>query len=67
VKKARKAKLISESKKLRTSKVELAKQLFELAEFAQSNGWNAEELLQGEIKKREKTMRRQERASLRRS
>jgi uncharacterized protein YabN with tetrapyrrole methylase and pyrophosphatase domain len=67
VKKARKAKLISESKKLRTSKAELAKELFELAEFAQNNGWNAEELLQGEIKKREKVLRKQERASLRTS
>lgn len=58
VKKARKAKLIIEPAKQRTSKTELAKQLFELAEFAQSKGWNPEELLQGEIKKRERKWRR---------
>jgi MazG family protein len=65
VKKARKSKLISETKKLRTSKVKLAKQLFELVEFAQSKGWNAEELLRSEITYREKALRRQERAHLR--
>ena len=62
VKKARKSKLISETKKLRTSKVKLAKQLFELVEFAQSKGWNAEELLSNEIKKRERKLRQLERS-----
>jgi len=65
VKKAHKAKLISKRPEKRTTKHELAKQLFEFAEFAQSKGWNAEELLQGEIKKREKVLRRQEKANLR--
>lgn len=60
VKKARKAKLISETKELRTSKAELAKQLFELAEFAQRKGWNAEELLRRETRNREKKLRRLE-------
>jgi MazG family protein len=61
VKKARKAKLISETVKLRTSKAELAKQLFESVQFAQSKGWQAEDLLRGEIKKRERALRRKER------
>jgi nucleoside triphosphate diphosphatase len=41
-------------------KLELAKELFELASFAQSRGWCAEELLAGEIKKREREFRRRE-------
>jgi uncharacterized protein YabN with tetrapyrrole methylase and pyrophosphatase domain len=41
-------------------KSELAKELFELASFAQSRGWSAEELLGGEIKKVEGRLRRQE-------
>jgi len=32
-----------------------------LAEFAQTYGWSAEELLAGEVKKRERQLRRQER------
>jgi len=40
----------------------LAKELFELATAAQSRGWSAEELLAGEIKKRERDFRRRERA-----
>jgi MazG family protein len=60
VKKARKAKLISETKTLRTSKAELAKQLFELAKFAQGKGWNAEELLRRETNNREKKFRKLE-------
>jgi len=42
------------------SKTALAKELFELASFAQSHGWSAEELLAGEIKKREKQFRKVE-------
>jgi tetrapyrrole methylase family protein/MazG family protein len=46
--------------KLRLSKTKLAEQLFDLASFAQSRGWSAEELLSAEIKKRERAFRRRE-------
>ena len=42
-------------------KTDVAKELFELASFAQSRGWCAEELLAGEIKRRERDFRRRER------
>jgi len=42
------------------SKTALAKELFELASFAQSHGWCAEELLAGEIKKQERQLRKLE-------
>ena len=62
VKKARKAKLISDHKPAkRSSKNTLAKQLFSLAESVHAHGWSAEELLADEIKRREKTLRQQER------
>jgi XTP/dITP diphosphohydrolase len=46
--------------KRRLSKAALAKELFELAAFAQRRGWSAEELLGAEIKKRERVWRRRE-------
>ena len=61
LKKATKAGLsakVAPSKKFAKSK--LAEQLFELTSFAQANGWSAEELLTSEIKKRERSFRRQE-------
>jgi len=61
VKKARKAQLFTDnpaSQKL--TKTALSKQLFDLAAFAQSKGWHAEELLRGEINKRERALRRAE-------
>jgi MazG family protein len=66
VKKARKAKVLAEShdSKRRLAKDALAKELFELASFAQARGWSAEELLGGEIKKRERELRKRERRSL---
>jgi MazG family protein len=62
VKKARKAKLVSGSaaKPVR-SKRKLAETLFSLAKLAQQNGWSAEELLRGEIKKQEQKFRQFER------
>ncbi len=62
VKKARKAKLISDgwSERKRTKK-QLAEELFALAAFAQSHGWSAEELLRSETQKRERELRRRER------
>jgi MazG family protein len=66
LKKARKAKLVANDKKVprQFSKIGLARELFNLASFAQSRGWSAEELLSGEIKRRERRLRRLERASL---
>ena len=61
VKKARKARLLAESKTARKiSKTELAQQLFGLAEAAQSRGWSAEELLRSETKRRERAWRKAE-------
>src|SRR6478609_4448181 len=49
VKKARKAKLLGDSKSARrSSKSAVARELFELAAYAQSCGWTAEELLLAE-------------------
>jgi MazG family protein len=62
VKKARKTFAERPRTKLRLTQDILAKQLFGLAEFAQSRGWSAEELLTREIKKRESQFRRRERA-----
>lgn len=61
VKKARKAKLLGDAKpSRRASKSAVAKELFELAAYAQSRGWTAEELLLAETKQREKVFRRLE-------
>lgn len=62
VKKARKAKLLADGKPARhhVSKSAVAKELFELAAYAQSRGWTAEELLLAETKQREKVLRRLE-------
>ncbi|HEX3855766.1 MAG TPA: MazG family protein [Verrucomicrobiae bacterium] len=62
LKKAKKADLFpaEKSSKRKFSKTNLAKELFELASFAQLRGWCAEELLAGEIKKRERLFRRRE-------
>jgi len=62
VKKARKAKLLPESKSKRgPSRAALARQLFALAERAQARGWNAEELLRAEINRHENALRKRER------
>jgi tetrapyrrole methylase family protein/MazG family protein len=61
MKKARKAKLIPDAKTKRSkSKSAVAKELFELAAYAQERGWTAEELLMGETKKRERALRKRE-------
>ena len=46
--------------KRKLAKSALAKELFELAAFAQSRGWCAEELLSAETKQRERRFRRRE-------
>jgi uncharacterized protein YabN with tetrapyrrole methylase and pyrophosphatase domain len=61
LKKARKAKLISDGKLIGTSsKSGIAKKLFELADLARQQGWSAEELLTDEIKKCEMKLRAKE-------
>jgi tetrapyrrole methylase family protein / MazG family protein len=61
MKKARKAGLLAgEPPRRRTTKTAVAKELFELAAYAQTRGWTAEELLMGETKRREKQLRRRE-------
>jgi NTP pyrophosphatase (non-canonical NTP hydrolase) len=69
VKKARKAKLVGGAALPRSrtrssaslpTKAKLAKELFELAASAQALGWSAEELLTGEIQRRERDYRRRE-------
>ncbi len=63
VKKARKAKLLTDpkGKPAARAKAEVASQLFELTQFAQSKGWSAEELLRAETRKRERKLREAER------
>jgi hypothetical protein len=67
VKKARKAKVLAEAARAKgkLTKNELSGMLFSLAQFAQEQGWSAEELLRGEIQKREQAFRRTEAASAR--
>lgn len=63
VKKARKGKLpvAARSNGKSFSKAALARELFALTRFAQEKGWSAEELLRGEAKKQERSLRRTER------
>jgi MazG family protein len=64
IKKARKAKLLAETAEpeRKPSRTTLAGELFELTQLAQKNGWSAEELLRGEIEKREQELRKQEKS-----
>jgi nucleoside triphosphate diphosphatase len=61
MKKVRRAKLAGPAAPHRPlTRAQLARQLFELAGFAQSKGWSAEELLRSETQKQERAWRRQE-------
>lgn len=62
VKKARKAKLLpsAPASNRKLTKAAMARELFDLAELAHARGWSAEELLAGEVKKREKQLRKLE-------
>ena len=62
LKKAHKARLVAHQpdSNRRLTRTALAKEFFELAAFAQSRGWCAEELLAGEIKKQERQLRKLE-------
>jgi len=62
VKKAGNSNLMGKkSRREKISGVRLGEKLFELAALAQARGWNAEQLLGGEIKKQERTLRLRER------
>jgi uncharacterized protein YabN with tetrapyrrole methylase and pyrophosphatase domain len=64
VKKAHKANLLPAGVQGTThTKRTLAKELFTLAQVAQEQGWSAEDLLRGEIKRRERLFRAQEKRS----
>jgi MazG family protein len=66
VKKAQKVGLTAgkaNGSKRKLTKAGVATELFELAQAAQGQGWCAEELLATEIKKRERQLRRQEKAA----
>jgi MazG family protein len=61
VKKARRAKLAAEPVKSRkTTRAALGRELFDLAAYAQSRGWSAEDALRAETRKRERAWRRME-------
>ena len=61
-KKARRARIaLPPPPKLKLTRARLAKELFDLAAYALSRGWSAEELLRGEIHKRECEWRKSER------
>jgi len=64
VKKAKRAGVTDESDTpgLRKTKAAVAKELFELAQYAQSRGWSAEQLLRGENRRRERAWRRAEKS-----
>ena len=62
VKKARRAKLLESAPgRLRLNRRTLGKQLFELASYAQSKGWSAEDLLRHETLRQERSLRKKER------
>lgn len=63
VKKARKAKVLADGhqSKGKLTKAAVANELFSLAQLAQEQGWSAEDLLRGEIQKRERDFRKLER------
>ncbi len=69
VKKARKAKLLTDNaaKPAARTKNAVADQLFSLAQFAQQQGWSAEDLLRREIAKRERQLRQLERRNEKKS
>jgi XTP/dITP diphosphohydrolase len=60
VKKARRGKLIAVPPARRLTRAKLAEELFELARYAQSKGWSAEDLLRAETHRRERAWRKLE-------
>jgi MazG family protein len=60
IKKARKSKILENTKAVKKSAKSVAQELYQLTEYAQSRGWSAEELLRRELKSRERKWRRVE-------
>ena len=62
VKKARKAKVLTDGQQLnrKLTKAALAAELFSIAQLAQEQGWSAEDMLRDEINHREKAWRKKE-------
>ncbi len=60
VKKARRVKLVSAPRRRKLSRMQLGRQLFELAHYAQGQGWSAEDLLRHETAGRERAWRKRE-------
>ena len=59
MKKARRAKLVTQDPPARKStRMELARELFDLAAYAQAKGWSAEDLLRAETRRRERAWRK---------
>jgi uncharacterized protein YabN with tetrapyrrole methylase and pyrophosphatase domain len=65
IKKARKGGLLGPPRKpgRRKHKAAIARELFELARYAQERGWSAEELLRGEIRRNELAFRKKEKSA----
>src|SRR4051794_6653192 len=63
VKKARRAKLEDPPARRKVSRDRIGQELFELARYAQSRGWSAEDLLRAETHKQELHLRKRERLS----
>lgn len=60
IKKARKAKLVEEKKLPALTEKQLGEKLYELAAYAQSQGWSAEDALRKQLKERERKWRKSE-------
>jgi uncharacterized protein YabN with tetrapyrrole methylase and pyrophosphatase domain len=60
IKKARRAKLAESAPTARLTRAALGEKLFEMAQYAQSKGWSAEDLLRKESRRREKAWRKAE-------
>ncbi|HWI56418.1 MAG TPA: MazG family protein [Bacillota bacterium] len=61
LKKARRAKLVTEpGPKRKLTRPQLARELFDLAQYAQNKGWSAEDLLRVETHKQERAWRKRE-------
>jgi len=68
VKKAHKARLLgANARKAARTRQALGEKLFALAQFAQEQGWSAEDLLRGETRRRERALRRLEKRRARAS
>lgn len=61
IKKARKARLLENAPAASATRKKIGQELYRLAEFAQSKGWSAEDLLRNELKTREQIWRKKER------